>query len=89
MGEAITYLWFALAILIEVVSSFVLWVWLRRRGVKLVFGMTGIPGYLESTYHKWCKSHQRSGTGVLLFRVASIVNVIVAAIIAIPLLIAR
>ncbi|MCM3901795.1 MAG: hypothetical protein ND866_08830 [Pyrinomonadaceae bacterium] len=89
LGEAAIYVWFVLAILTEVMSSFVLWMWLRRHGVKLVFGLTGIPGYSERAYLGWCKAHEHSGTTVLWLRALSILNVIAAAIVTIPLLIAK
>lgn len=88
MDEAVI-VWFALAILTEVVSSFMLWAWLRCHGARLVFGLAGIPGYLEHAYHEWCNSHQQPCRAVLLLRAASVVNVIAAAIFAIPILIAR
>jgi len=81
--------WFGLAILVEVVSSVVLRLLLRRRGVKLVFGMTGMPGYLERAYLTWCRSQGHRSTGVLFFRLVSLVNVIAAAVVAIPLLAGR
>ena len=81
--------WFGLAILVEVVSSVVLRLSLRRRGVKLVFGLTGMPGYLERAHLMWCRSQGRRSTGVLVFRLISLVNVIAAAVVAIPLLAGR
>ena len=80
--------WFGLAILVEVVSSVVLRLSLRRRGV-LVVGLTGMPGYLERAYLMWCRSQGRRSTGVLVFRLISLVNVIAAAVVAIPLLAAE
>jgi hypothetical protein len=89
VGQAIIYVWFALAVLVEIVSSFVLWLLLRRRGVRLSFGLTGVPGYLERIYKDWCRNQGRSSKRVLLLRAASLVDLIVAAIFAIPLLAAR
>lgn len=88
MGQSVICAWFALSILTEIVSSFVLWIWLRRHGVKLVFGLTGIPEYLETAYHQWCKNYQHPDAIVLWLRAVSIVNVIASAAFAIPILIA-
>jgi hypothetical protein len=85
----VIFIWFGLAILVEVASSVVLLLWLRRRGVKVLFGLTGIPGYLERAYLKWCRSQGHSGKRVLLLRALSIINVIIAALVAIPLLVSR
>ena len=87
MGRAVICVRFALAILTEIVSSFVLWIWLRRHGVNLVFGLTGIPGYLETAYHQWCKTYQHPEAIVLRLRAVSIVNVIASAAFAIPIIV--
>jgi hypothetical protein len=87
--EAIIGVWFVVAILVEVGSTLALLLWLHRRGVRLVFGMTGIPGYLERAYREWCRNQGRSSTVVLVLRTFSLINVIVAAIVAIPVLAGR
>lgn len=87
--EVIIGVWFVVAILIEVGSTLVLLLWLRRRGVRLVFGLTGIPGYLERAYREWCRNQGRPSTGVLVLRAVSLINVVVAAIVAIPVLAGR
>jgi len=74
-------IWFVASIIFEVVSSFLLWIWLRKRGVRLVFGLSGIPGYLERFYIDWCRSHGHPYKRVLVTRVISVINLIVAAIV--------
>jgi type IV secretory pathway TraG/TraD family ATPase VirD4 len=86
-SQILILVWFGSAIFVEITSGFVLALWLSRRGVRLVFGLTGMPGYLERAYLKWCRSQGRSGKDVLVLRVLSMVNVIVAAIVTIPFLI--
>ena len=72
--------WFATSVLIEVFSSVALCMWLRASGVKVSPFFYGLPGYLERLYAQWCQEHGRSATAVLVFRRASFVNFIVAAI---------
>lgn len=80
-GAVFIIVWFAVSILIEVIGTFVFWIWLRKRGLKLVFGLTGTPGYMEYTYLKWCRSQlRRPNTGMLVFRAVSLINVIIAGI---------
>ena len=79
-GEIIITFWFAISVLIAVLSTFVFWIWLKRRGAKLHFFMgTGTPGYLEYAYLKWCRDKGQSpNKGFLTFRVVSIISVIIA-----------
>jgi type IV secretory pathway TraG/TraD family ATPase VirD4 len=79
-GEIFVMVWFSVAVIIEIISSIVLWFWLRRHGVKFVFGLAGIPGYMERAYLAWCRSQGHPCTRVLVLRAVSIINVIVAAI---------
>ncbi len=79
-GEILIIIWFAVSVLIAVVGTFVFWLWLVRRGVKLTFMWTGTPGYLEYAYVKWCRSEGRPlNRGVIVFRAVSIINVVIAA----------
>lgn len=80
IGKIFIIVWFAMSVLITVIGNFVFWFWLRRRGVNLLFRLVGTPGYLEYVYLKWCQSQRRPSTGVLVFRVISLINFIVAAI---------
>jgi len=85
-SEILILAWFALSVFVAVVGTVVLSVWLRRRGVRLVSGFVGIPGYLEYAYFKYCQSHERASTSVLVLRAISIINAVVAAIVTIPIL---
>ena len=79
-GEILIIIWFAVSVLIAVVGTFVFWLWLVRRGVKLTFMWTGTPGYLEYTYLKWCRGEGRTlNRGIIVFRAVSIINVVIAA----------
>jgi len=81
IGQVLIVVWFALAIIVEIIGSTILWVWLRRRGAKLIFGLTGIPGYLELAYIVWSRSQGRHPNMTLIvFRALSLVNAVVAGI---------
>lgn len=81
--DVLILVWFASAIVIEVASSFMLFIWLRYHGVRLVFGLTGVPGYMERKYDEFCRDNGRPKKLVLYLRALSIVNVVLAAIFAI------
>lgn len=87
--DAIVLVWFALSILMEIISTLVLMTWLRRRKVPIVFGLTGIPGYLEHAYADWCRSHGEDSKRLLVIRGLLLLNVVLAAVITIPILVAR
>jgi hypothetical protein len=78
--EIIIIIWFSMSVFIEIASSLVFWFWLRRHGVNLVFSLIGIPGYMESAYRKWCRKNGVSGKTVLILRISSIINVIIASV---------
>jgi len=78
--------WFGLTGLTEVFSTFFLASWLQRRGVKLVFYWIGVPGYLENSYASWCRSQGRSSKVVVRLRALLLINLIAAAVCAIPIL---
>lgn len=79
--DVVILIWFGLSVIIAVLGTFIFWIWLRRHGTKLVFGLIGTPGYLEYAYLKWCRGQQISlNKGILFVRVLSIINVIVAGI---------
>ena len=80
------FVWFAVAIVVELFSSLVLFFWLRRHGVKLVFGLTGLPGYMERAYYIQCCTNGRPCKTVLILRTFSVINLIVSAIVTIPVL---
>ena len=82
----IVLIWFAVAILAEVFSTLGFALWLRRHGVKLVFGLIGIPGYLEYQYAGWCKASGRSSRRTVAVRVLLMINVVAAFLLALPIL---
>lgn len=73
--------WFMVSVVVEVGSSIVLFVLLRRHGETVSFVMYGLPGYLESRYLRWCYSNGRSGRTVVILRVLSLLNVVAAAVV--------
>jgi hypothetical protein len=85
-GEILIFVWFGVSVFVAVGGNFVFLFWLRRRGVKLVYSLVGIPGYMDYAYLQWCRSHGRSGKRVLILRAISIINAIVAGIVFILLL---
>ena len=62
-------------------------IWLRRRGEKLIFGLTGTPGYLEMHYLNFCRQQKRSAKRILILRLILLINVLLAAIVVVPLVI--
>jgi len=82
----VVLMWFAVAILAEVFSTVGFAFWLHRRGVKLVFGLTGIPGYVEYRYAEWCKARGKPSRRVVAIRVLLMINVIAALLFAFPIL---
>ncbi len=86
-GQLVVFVWFAVSVIVAVVGTVALWIWLRRQGVQLVYGLAGIPGYMEHAYIAWCRSQRvKPNKTVILLRAISIVNVVLAAVVAIPLL---
>ena len=78
-GEIIITFWFAISVLIAVLSTVVFSIWLRLRGIKLHYFMKTTPGYLDYQYLKWCRDKGQSpNKGFLTFRVVSIISVIIA-----------
>jgi hypothetical protein len=72
--------WFSTAVLIEVVQNFALYLYLRRAGVKVSFALAGTPGYLDNLYRTLRSGQNKSSFLVILLRMLSLVNVVVAAI---------
>lgn len=79
-------IWFAAAILAEVIGMLVFAWRLRRRGVRLVFGLVGIPGYLEYQYARWCASRGESPRRVIALRALLLLNMILAILFVFPIL---
>jgi steroid 5-alpha reductase family enzyme len=82
----IILIWFVAAILAEVIGMLTFAIWLRRRGVSLIFGLVGIPGYLEYRYARWCTSHGQSSRRVIALRLILIFNMLLAILFAFPIL---
>jgi hypothetical protein len=80
IGEIFIAVWFAVSVLGATIGNVVFLFWLRRRGVNLVFALTGMPGYMDKAYYDWCRLQGRSSKRVLFLRTFSIINVIVSAI---------
>ena len=73
-------MWFSTAVLIEVFQNFALYLYLRRAGVKVSFAFAGTPGYLDHLYYALRRDQNRSSFLVILLRMLSLANVVVAAI---------
>src|ERR1700733_6790727 len=80
--DLVILVWFVSAVLIQNGLEFALWLLLRRRGVKMKFWLTGIPGHMDRAYYLWCKSHGVDATRMLVIRGVTFVNMYVAAIVA-------
>ena len=87
--QAIGIAWFFLSIAIQIGTTVFFMIWLRRQGSKLVFGLTGVPGYLEMHYANLCRRQERSAKMILGLRLIILVNALLAAIIVVPLIIMR
>jgi hypothetical protein len=85
-GPLLIRIWFGLAGLTEIFSTFFLAWWLYRRRVKLNLYWTSVPGYLENSSESWCGSQGRSGKVVVRLRALFLINAIAAALWAIPIL---
>jgi hypothetical protein len=78
--EIFIIIWFVVSVLLEIITSIIFYFWLRRHGVKLVFGLTGVPGYMERAYREWCHSQGRSSKGIIISRSIILLNCIMAGI---------
>ena len=85
--QAIGLAWFAASIVLEIGTSIFFMLWLRRHGTNLIFGLTGVPGYLEMHYLKLCRRQTRNAKPILILRLILLLNVFLAAIIVVPLVI--
>jgi len=77
----IVAVWFAGAVLLEVGSSVALYLRLRSAGIPISWLRYGFPGYLESRYISWRRSRNESAYLVVFLRVASLLNLVAAAIV--------
>ena len=85
--QLIGVFWFASAIFIAVIQNVVFMHWLKKLGVRLIFGLAGTPGYLDYVYFNWCKSQGRSPKRILILRALCLANVILAAVVVVPIII--
>jgi len=85
--QAIGLAWFVTSIVLQIGTTVFFLLWLRRRGAKLIFGLTGVPGYLELQYLDLCRRQARSAKTILTLRVILLINVLLAAIVVVPLVI--
>ena len=72
-------IWFACSVAVAVIANAILYFWLRWKGVSMIFGLGGTPGYLDFLYARWCREHQKSAAGLLWFRAIALLNLIIAA----------
>jgi hypothetical protein len=49
------------------IARFVLYFYLTKKGVKIIFGLTGIPGYIENIYWKSDQGLRTPGFDKLIF----------------------
>jgi hypothetical protein len=85
--QFVGFFWFASAIFIAVIQNVVFVFWLKKLGVRLIFGLAGTPGYLDYVYFNWCKSQGRSPKRILILRALCLANAIFAAIVVMPMII--
>ena len=85
--QAIGLVWFVVSIALQIGTTIFFMIWLRRRGAKLIFGLTGTPGYLEMHYLKLCRQQKSSAKNILILRLILLINVILAAIVVVQLVI--
>lgn len=85
--QVIGMVWFVTSIALEIGTTIFFMLWLRWRGITLIFGLTGVPGYLEMRYMELCQREARSAMKILVLRLILLINVLLAAIIVIPLII--
>ena len=86
-SQWVVLVWFACAVLAEVLSTVVFAIWLRRRKVSLTFGMIGMPGYLEYRYAEWCRANGRPSRNWIVMRWSLMANVVIAFVVAFPILV--
>jgi hypothetical protein len=85
--EEVIVVWFAVSVATHLLSGFGLWLWLARHRVKMTFGLTGIPGYLERRYRDWAERAGRSSRVVINLRIISTINVIIVSVVAVLMII--
>lgn len=71
--------WFVASALVSIVTNFGLFVWAIRKKIPIVVGLSGIPGYLDMHYVRWCRTMNRSARRMIWIRVSSIVSLLLSA----------
>jgi hypothetical protein len=84
--ETLIVIWFGVSVLVEIITTITFYYWLRRQGIKLVFSLSGVPGYMEREYREWCQSQGRSSGGRIIIRSILLLNCIIAGTVFIMLL---
>ena len=80
MNEFTKVMWFSTAVLIQVLQNVAFYLYLRKAGVKISFARAGTPGYLDNLYRTWRSDQNKSSFLVILLRMLSLVNAVVAGI---------
>lgn len=75
-AKAALTIWFIPSLLIVLLGNFILRAWLIKHGLRLKFGMTGMPNYLLEMYEKWCKDNGRSASAVVWLMTAATINLV-------------
>ncbi len=85
--ERVIVVWFGVSVVAHLLSGLGLWFWLARHRVKMVFGLAGIPGYLERRYRDWAERAGRPSRLVINLRIISTINVVIVSVITMLMLI--
>jgi hypothetical protein len=78
MDELTKAIWFASAVFIAVFGNVALYLYLRCKGVRIIFAFGGTPVYLDYLYYALRREQNRSGLSVILLRILSFANVAAA-----------
>jgi len=76
--------WLIASMLLEIGTSVPLYFWLRRR-IEVSPALYGVPGYLERRFLSWCRQESVDGRFVVTVRIGLMVNLLLAALIGIPI----
>jgi len=76
--NAVIGAWFALSVVAVIGTRIGLFVWLARKDADVDFLWAGTPGYLETTYYRWCQAQGRPRGFIMSVLTVSLVNAIVA-----------
>jgi hypothetical protein len=48
--------------------------------VSMIFGLSGVPGYLDRLYLAWCREHGASASPVLRMRISALISLVASSI---------